>query len=106
MTQTNSASLACFRGVAPTSNSGEKGSRCGNCQYQQEREPKEREQEREPREREREREPKEREREREPKEREREREPKERERERERELKKQEPLTSASDASDICKRRL
>ena len=27
-----SASLACFRGVAPTSNSGEKGSRCGNCQ--------------------------------------------------------------------------
>jgi hypothetical protein len=36
MTQTNSASLACFRGVAPTSNSGEKGSRCGNCQYQQE----------------------------------------------------------------------
>ena len=37
MTQTNSASLACFRGVVPTSNSGEKGSRCGNCQYQQER---------------------------------------------------------------------
>jgi hypothetical protein len=37
MTQTNSASLACFRGVAPTSNSGEKGRRCGNCQYQQER---------------------------------------------------------------------
>ena len=30
--ETNSASLACFRGVAPTSNSGEKGSRCENCQ--------------------------------------------------------------------------
>jgi len=30
--ETNSASLACFRGDAPTSNSGEKGSRCENCQ--------------------------------------------------------------------------
>ena len=30
--ETNSASLACFRGVAPTSNSGEKGSRYENCQ--------------------------------------------------------------------------
>ena len=30
--ETNSASLACFRGVAPTSNSGEKGRRCENCQ--------------------------------------------------------------------------